>query len=228
VHVVDSAGNPIPDASVTTPQPPPGHFLFSVALCNDLHLGERVAGLATTQAGVQIPPGISQVPGEPPYPQVMASALSAEARRRKADVLLAAGDITSEASHMDMYDAKAYLDAFGTYGSDYYVARGNHDRPHTGAAASACVAVPSAPGYHDCFSDAFFPTGQTWFSTEAYGLRLIGLDTYDKIGNGGDNGVMSAAQFAFVRDELNRNRDQPTLVFRQPRSLTDHGGAHHF
>jgi Icc protein len=32
--------------SFTTPQPPPGRFLFSIALCNDLHMGERRPGLS--------------------------------------------------------------------------------------------------------------------------------------------------------------------------------------
>ena len=40
-----------------TPQPPPGTYLFSVALCNDLHLGEKTAGLATSLAGQGLPPG---------------------------------------------------------------------------------------------------------------------------------------------------------------------------
>jgi len=197
----------------TTPDPPPGRFLFAIALCNDIHMGETVAGLATTQAGIGIPPGIMQVPGEPPYTEIMASALGPEARARGANLLLAAGDVSSEAGSSDVHHAKAHLDAFGAYGSSYLVARGNHDRPHTGAAAAVCRPASGAAGYHDCFGDVFFPTGATWFSHEAYGLRLVGLDTYDKIGNGGDNGVMSDAQFAFVRDVLAKDKDQPTLVF---------------
>ncbi len=197
----------------TTPQPPPGAFLFAVALCNDLHLGETVAGLATTQAGQQIPPGIVQAPGQPPYAEVMAAALAAESRQRGAHVLLAAGDISSEAAQIDVADAKAFLDAFGPYLDSYLVARGNHDRPHTGDAAAACSPVAAHDGYHDCFVDSFFPDGHTWFAKEAFGVRLLGLDTYDKIGSGGDNGVMSPEQFAFVTEELTRDPDQPTIVF---------------
>jgi hypothetical protein len=197
----------------TTPQPPPGKFLFAIALCNDIHMGETVAGLLTTQGGVGIPPGITQVPGEPPYTEVMGSALAPEAHARGANLLLAAGDVSSEAGAADVGHAKAHLDAFGPHGASYLVARGNHDRPHTGPASDLCRPVAGAAGYHDCFGDVFFPTGQTWFSHEAYGLRLVGLDTYDKIGNGGDNGVMSDAQFAFVRDELGKDKDRPTLVF---------------
>src|SRR5204862_6056280 len=100
----------------TTPEPPPGRFLFALALCNDLHVGETVAGLATTQAGTQIPPGLTQAPGRPPYTEVMAAALASETRARGARLLLAAGDISSEAGRTDVTDAKKYLDAFGGYG----------------------------------------------------------------------------------------------------------------
>jgi hypothetical protein len=195
----------------TTPHPPPGRFLFAMALCNDLHLGETVAGLITTQAGQGIPPGVMQVPGEPPYSQVMAAALAPEARARGAEVLLAAGDISSEAGGVDVRDARSYLDAFGHHGSAYFVARGNHDRPHVNTAP--CRAVPGAAGYHDCFRDVFFPDGPTWFSRTVRGLRVLGLDTYDKIGRGSDNGVLSPAQFAFAREELAKDPDRPTIVF---------------
>jgi hypothetical protein len=204
-----------PPVSFTTPHPPPGRHLFSIALCNDLHLGETVAGLATTVPGVGgVPPGISQIDGKAPYAEIMARALSAEARQRGADLLVAAGDISSEAGQMDVNDAKSYLDRFGTYRRDYFVTRGNHDRPHNTAAASACSAVADAPGYHDCFVDAFFMSGPTWFETSINGLRIIGLDTYDKPppANGGDNGAMSAPQFAWLSERLRSDPDTPTLV----------------
>src|SRR4029077_8497660 len=122
-------------ASFTAQQPPPGKFLFSIALCNDLHLGETVAGLATTVPGVGgVPPGISQVDGKAPYAEIMARALSKEARQRGADLLLAAGDISSEAGQMDVNDAKSYLDRFGRYNGEYFRKRGNSTPPHNTAA----------------------------------------------------------------------------------------------
>ncbi len=48
---------------------------------------------------------------------------------------------------------------------------------------------------------------------ELNGLRVIGIDTYDKPGGGGDAGALSADQFAWFRGELAKDRDQPTLVF---------------
>lgn len=191
------AGAPL---AFTTPLPPPGSFLFAIALCNDLHLGETVAGLATQQGGQEIPPGIRQVEGRPPYPAIMSAALAVEARERGAALLLAAGDISAEAGEPDVRDAKSYLDRFGKLGKDYLVARGNHDRFHTNADT-------------DTFRDVFFKKRDTWFRTEVNGLRIIGLDTYDTRGNGGDNGVMSDEQEAFVAAELNADPDRPTLVF---------------
>jgi 3',5'-cyclic AMP phosphodiesterase CpdA len=143
----------------------------------------------------------------------MASVLGSEAHARGADLLLAAGDISSEAAQADVGDAKGFLDDFGAYEDEYHVVRGNHDRPHTGHAAERCRPDPRAPGFHDCFGEAFFPTGPTWFSREAFGLRILGLDTYDKLGSGGDNGVLSPKQMGFVRDELAADPERPTIVF---------------
>ena len=42
---------------------------------------------------------------------------------------------------------------------------------------------------------------------------MIGLDTYDKVGNGGDAGGMSDQQMAWFRHDLAAHRDRPTLVF---------------
>ena len=195
----------------TTPQPPPGKYLFSLALCNDLHFGETTAGLITSSGG-GIPPGFQRVAGEPPYPEVMAQALVTDSKARGADVLLAAGDLTSEAKPVDVDRAKAVLNRFGKLDRDWFVARGNHDRAHVGDDYKTC-----SPGLgtdtHDCFKDSFYPNQPGWFTQETFGLRLLGLDTYDKAGNGGDNGSLSAPQWDFVTKTLSAERDRPTLVF---------------
>ncbi|HEY0539494.1 MAG TPA: metallophosphoesterase family protein [Actinoallomurus sp.] len=189
-----------------TPQPPPGRFLFSVALCNDLHLGETVAGLV---GGLPIP-GISQIPGRPPYPEIMARALVADARARGATYLLAAGDVSSEAVPGDLGRAKELLDGFGAYRTDYFVTRGNHDRAHDGTAYQTCT-TGQWQG-HDCFRDGFFDE-RTYFSRDLSGLHVIGLDTYDKPGDGGNAGGLSAEQLAWFEADLRAHKDQPTLVF---------------
>jgi hypothetical protein len=42
---------------------------------------------------------------------------------------------------------------------------------------------------------------------------VIGIDTYDKPGNGGDAGGLSTEQLAWFRAELAKHAEQPTLVF---------------
>jgi hypothetical protein len=195
--------------SFTTPHPPPGQPLLAIALCNDLHLGETVAGLSSALPSLK---GISQVPGHPPYPEIMANALVAEARARGATHLLAAGDISSEAAPVDVGRARRILDGFGRYQRDYFVARGNHDRAHADGVHASC-----SPGQwqgNDCFRDGFFAESpQTYFSLDLHGLRVVALDTYDKPGNGGDAGGLSTRQLAWLRAELAADRDQPTIVF---------------
>lgn len=196
----------------TTPQPPAGRHVFTIALCNDLHLGENTAGLATTQAGVEIPPGIQQEPGKRPYPEIMAAALARETRARGADVLLAAGDVSSEAARVDVKSAKHFLDQFGKHKRDYFVARGNHDRAHAGDATMGCSPYPESATLRDCFHDEFAPHAPTWFSAKKFGMRIIGIDTYDTTGSGTDS-KLSDAQMAFLGSELSRDKDRPTLVF---------------
>ncbi|MEU5876316.1 metallophosphoesterase family protein [Spirillospora sp. NPDC047279] len=207
-----AAGTPLADGvhAFTTPQPPPGAFLFSLALCNDLHLGETVAGLVGQLPWIK---GVEQVPGHPPYPEVMTKALVEDARRRGATYLLAAGDVTSEAAPVDVGRARALLDTFGTYGRDYFVARGNHDRAHTGPAYASCS--PGRWQGNDCFRDGFgtSATEPSYFARELNGLRIIGLDTYDKPGDGGDAGGLGAEQQAWLQARLKDDPDRPTLVF---------------
>ena len=195
--------------SFTTPQPPQGRFLFAIALCNDLHMGETTAGLV---GGIPQIIGIQQEPGLPPYPEVMLESLVEDANTLGAQYLLAAGDITAEAVPLDLSRAGQLLNGFGAYRDDYFVTRGNHDRAHTGDAWETCR-LGQWQG-NDCFHDQFFPGKEpTYFSRELQGLRVIGLDTYDKPGSGGDAGALSPDQLGWFRDELAKERDQPTLVF---------------
>ncbi|MHC3470687.1 purple acid phosphatase family protein [Streptomyces sp. 7R007] len=195
-HGLGAKGGPY---SFTTPQPPPGRHLLSLALCNDLHLGETTSGL---MAGMPMIRGVSQAPGLAPYPELMARAVVEEARRRGAQVLLAAGDITAEGGARDVAQARRILDGFGDQGRDYFVVRGNHDRARRGRPDAFRAAFPgdgaNGPGY---------------FARDLGGLRIIGLDTYEKDGNGGDAGGLGAEQLAWFRARLREQPEQPTLVF---------------
>jgi hypothetical protein len=130
-----------------------------------------------------------------------------------ADYLLAAGDISSEAVPVDLSRAYGMLGEFGLYRDDYFVTRGNHDRAHIGDPYAACR-VGQWQG-NDCFHDQFFP-GQaepTYFTRDLQGLRVIGIDTYDTPGGGGDAGALSPEQLSWFRSQLNKDQDQPTMVF---------------
>lgn len=191
------------------PQPPPGRFLFSIALCNDLHMGETQAGLV---GGIPQIKGIQQVPGLPPYPEVMLESLVNDTKALGARYLFAAGDITAEAVPLDLSKAGKILKQFGRYRHDYFVTRGNHDRAHAGAAYAACR-VGEWQG-NDCFHDQFFPGDEpTYFSRELGGLRVLGIDTYDKPGNGSDPGALSPDQLEWFRAELAQHRNRPMMVF---------------
>ncbi|MET7480432.1 metallophosphoesterase family protein [Streptomyces sp. NPDC005648] len=194
-HGLGSLGGPY---AFTTPQPPPGRHVMTLALCNDLHLGETIAGLVT---GIPMMRGVAQQPGLPPYPEIMSRALVEEARRRGADVLLAAGDISAGGAPGDLARARRILDGFGDHGRDYFVVRGNHDRP-------------GSQDGDDTFRDGFGRADEPgYFVRELGGLRIIGLDTYEKRGNGADSGGLGAEQLSWFRGRLREQKEQPTVVF---------------
>jgi 3',5'-cyclic-AMP phosphodiesterase len=203
--------------SVTTLVPPPGQRLLTIALANDLHIGETVSGLVISD----FPPGFSQLPGLPPYPVVMSSAMTADAAARGADALVVAGDLSAAALTAELSGSKQLLDQFGRltlsgqlpfpgqFGPrGYVVARGNHDQPQNGTAYDSCV--PVSDGYYDCVPLVYdLPQGKLT-TTELGGLRLIGLDTTTLNTPGG---AIAADEFAALRSVLAANPDQPTLVF---------------
>ena len=99
-----------------------------------LHLGEMTSGLAFSDPalpGGGFPPGFAADP-QNPYWRVMARAAVAESRQRGAQLMIMAGDLTSEAQPLYMQEAKDTFDNFGVYRQDYFVARGNHDRAQRG------------------------------------------------------------------------------------------------
>jgi hypothetical protein len=197
---------------VTTLVPPPGRLLFTLALSNDLHTGETVRDLAMTA----FPQGFSPAPELPPYPVVMARAMTRDAAARGADVLVVAGDLTAAGRPAELAASKAVLDRFGTLtvsgwlgSGDYVVARGSNDRPRTGPEHAGCQEVGET-GYHDCLPAVYdLPHGRLT-TTVVGGLRLIGLDTTTLTAPGG---AIGDDQFAALAEALAVNPDQPTLVF---------------
>jgi Icc protein len=199
-----------PDPSLgglfTTPMPPPGRFLFSMAWGNDLHIGEMTSGIAFNG----LPPGYGSDPGQPPYTHVMAQAAVSESKARGASLMLLAGDLTSGGEPVNLDYAKATFDQFGQYRRDYYVTRGNHDVAHTGSSYQACRTVPGNPTYHDCLRDCFFPDGQTYFSFDRHGVHFTALDTNDVLSG---FGAVPPAEIDWLRADLHAHSHMPTFVF---------------
>lgn len=188
---------------------PPGHYLFTLALCNDLHIGEEVSGLV---AG-DWPPSFRQNPELAPYPQVMLEAMLADLRQadRGADRLLVAGDLTSSGELAQARQVRRMLDNWGTLEQDYWVVRGNHDRSRTGDAYVSCRTVPdTSEVHHDCWGEVFVYPWQRLQVHQLGGLRLIGLDT-TTLDNPG--GTLSRGQLGELADELRQEPERPTLVF---------------
>lgn len=193
-------------ATLTTP---PGKYLFTLALSNDLHIGEGTSGIIENNW----PPAFSQDSGLPPYPEVMLDAMLGDLRSadRGADRLLVAGDLTSDGYLSETTRVRQLLDGWGKLGSDYFVARGNHDRSRNGTSWDTCTAVSGTnPVHYDCWGDVFPYPLQTMQHYEVGGLRIIGLDTTTLDDAGG---TMNASQLGALEDVLRRDGDQPTLLF---------------
>lgn len=198
----------------TTLVPPPGRLLRTLALANDIHYGEEISGLIT--AG--LPPGVAQEPGLPPYPEVMFSALLDDMRTpdRNVDHLILAGDMTAEATPAQVRGVRRMLDRWGTQNQDWFVCRGNHDRPHTGDDYASCAPLSD---HHDCWGESFTPRQQLG-EHRIGGLRLLALDTTELDSSGGR---IDRPQFEHLRDVLLADRDRPTLVFSHHPVTTESG-----
>jgi Icc protein len=193
----------------TTLATPPGQYLFTLALSNDLHLGESESGIIENNW----PPFFEQNAGLPPYPVVMLDAMLGDLRRpdRRADRLIVAGDLTADGLPAEVEQVRKMLDGWGRLETDYFVARGNHDRSRAGAGYETCTAVPgTSPQHYDCWGDVFPYPLQQLQSYEIGGLRLVGLDT-TTLDNAG--GTMDAAQVGALGDVLKQDPDRPTLLF---------------
>lgn len=195
--------------TVTTLATPPGSYLFTVALAADTHVGETASGIIVGDW----PPAFRQDPGLAPYPEVMLGAMLSDlscADRERPAALIVAGDLTAEAVPRDVSRVRELLDGWGRLGKDYFVVRGNHDRPHTGARYAAGTPVRYAPDHYDCWGDVFCQQRQQLSAYEVGGLQIIGLDTTTL---DDASGTLDDAQLSTLRELLSADCYRPTLVF---------------
>lgn len=216
----------------TTLVPPLGREIGRVAWLNDLHFGEQIAGLAYSNSSLPrggLPPGFPVDPKHP-YWRFMGQGAVREAKARGCTLLLANGDLTSEAEPAELAECKRTLDTFGTLGGTglvrpgdkprYFVTRGNHDRWHGGATYDHCE--KQAGDLRDCFDDGFrkgFVKGTQHFSV-AIGdararYRFVGLDSND----GATTGVLPDSELQFLEAELAKG-DATIPLFHHPASAT--------
>jgi hypothetical protein len=194
----------------TTMVPPPGKEIGRVAWLNDMHFGEGTSGLILGNGalpGGGLPPGYAADPDNP-YWRFMGAAAVAEAKGRGCTLLLANGDLTSEARPKEVAESRALLDTFGTFrGADqvgpndpgvYYVTRGNHDRLHTGVLYDGCSREGAA---NDCFGDAFSDSRfSVSIGTGKARYRFVGLDSNDPAGMG----ILPPRELEYLEAELKR------------------------
>ncbi len=192
---------------VTTLATPPGRYLFTVALAGDTHIGETVSGVIAADW----PQAFRQDPGLPPYPEAMLTGMLADLRThpQRPMALIIAGDMTAEAAPRDVARARELLDEWGRLGTDYFLVRGNHDRPHTGARYASGTLVEGTRDHHDCWGDVFPYPRQRLSAHELAGLRIIGLDTTTL---DAASGTLDDDQLDDLRTLLAAEPDRPTLV----------------
>jgi len=190
-------------ASLVTLTPPPGRHLLRVAVANDLHVGESVAGLLVGN----FPPGLAVDPADP-YSEFMLRSVVDDANAAGADVMVANGDVTSEARPEEVSTAADILDGFH---GDLVVLRGNHDRSHRGSEYETCTPVPASPEYHDCFADVFGPPSageRRNYAVDVGAVRIVGLDSSAPTTGYGD---LDTGTLDFLAKETVDGR--PSLVF---------------
>lgn len=195
----------------TTLTPPPGEFVQTVAVLNDTHVG----------LGEHLVAGTDEIP----YSYFMLEDALAEIKRIAPSIVVINGDITSEARPHELKKAREILSGYGTFNQDYFLTRGNHDRPHqasedpraayeTGTQLSPEMEVSSTGSSREPFYDNvidFFdlPYQQMW-ATRRGNLRIIGLDS--SMAENPAGGTIHDAQMDAFRTEMQHDPSVPTIV----------------
>jgi len=187
-----NTGSPTPwsPGYLTTLVPPPGERLFTFATLNDMHVGEKVAGLVVI-GGVVLTPGFQWDDPNNPYWKFTNEAAVHEVNLLNADFTIAKGDVSSDFKEQEYLDCKAILDQLV---NPYYVMRGNHDR------------VEQGPDYYKLV----FNITTTWYSFDYQGFHFLALDSVNL-----DNGSpeINDEEFSFLENDLATHNETKTFVF---------------
>jgi Icc protein len=193
--------------SFTTLTLPGGRLLFRFAVLADLHLGEKVSGLATSTP-TPFPPAYTS---DQPYSKLMARAAVDEINARGIRFAVLPADNTS---HGELAETRFVEDVLDRLEGGYAIARGAHDRP-----GQYEQAEQECPPDGDCFRFVFFPNRQP--GHVFYGRRFGGFDfiVLDSANLQTGTGEISDRQLEWLRNRLQVNRDEErpaVILFHHP------------
>ena len=187
LHVTKKPGSFERTYSFTTLLPPPGKYLTSIALANDIHIGEVRQGI---NLGPLFPTSVS-ASHDKKYPETMFTSMLEELGKRGSPYLCLAGDITNSGKQAEAVRFRDLVDGYGTQNDDWMAVRGNHDFPK----------------HDDPFGSRIAVFQKMQLADHPSGLRIIGIDTTYKSGGG----RICADQFTQISDVLRNAPDRPTL-----------------
>lgn len=174
--------------SFVTLVPPPGRYLTSLVLANDIHVGETRQGI---NLGPWVPTSVAAA-DDAYYPETMFRAMLDELDERGHPTLLLAGDLTYNGTAPETARFVDIADSYGRQGKDWLAVRGNHDWPRGDDPLSTIV-----------------PYQKLQTMEHPSGLRITGIDTTYKSGGG----RVRNTQFKELSDVLATDPDRPTLSF---------------
>ena len=146
----------------TTLPPPEGRLLATVAVMNDLHVGEHCSGTITSATGESVPPCFTA----DDYAYRMTRAAVRDVKRRHdVDLVLANGDLTDRGRPDEVQRA---VELLGTSRAPVRITRGNHDRRLPEAVACG----PRG----DCLARQ---ATLTWVERVGDRVGIVGLDSCD-------------------------------------------------
>lgn len=191
LRVTSGPSSPERVGRFVTLTPPPGRYLTTVALANDVHIGENRQGIVLGPLPTSVPPARSQRN----YPEAMLTGMLHELSTRHGHpFLVLGGDITNRGTAGQASTARRLIDSYGAQSTDWLAVRGNHDRPPRDG--------------EDPFGKHFVGFQQMTKASAPGGLRILGIDTTH--GSGG--GWVLPEQFETIRSFLQNDPSRPTLV----------------
>jgi 3',5'-cyclic AMP phosphodiesterase CpdA len=176
-------GRWLPAVARTLAQPH-GRLLATIGTANDVHFGETECGKTGDPAVDAIGPVLSSAPGEPPYPEMMGSAVVDDLLALDPDVVVVKGDLTDSGRDEEY---AAFLASYGRLGERMQHVRGNHD----------------------AMRDPNLARNDTPFAVDVNGVTLVVLDT---VVPGRCGGALDATQRDFVH-EVAGATSGPVLLF---------------